>query len=587
MSAATLRGLIGTLVAARHAGGYRYDFPERVLRQFAGHCRREGYADGSIVKEAVEEFLYGRHLKASTIRREELVLRDLAEHARQFGWQAWAPPALTAVKKPHRPPPYVFSDEEIRRLFRVIDTQPLSENSNRALVDPVLFRVFYGTGLRLSEALGLELRDFDPARATLEIRDGKNHENRLVPVTGRLAATLESYIAAAHPCPEPGHKLFHTGDPSRPADKSTVYNRFRRYLADADIPHFPGGPHIHSLRHGFAVANLRRWAADGADLVVMLPYLSAYMGHADLRGTQYYLQLTADAHPEVAAMASARFGYVIPGPAAPARSPAVSRVSPAGGDLAGRWLSKFLTSHLAAERDVSAQTIASYRDAIRLLLTWFRDVQAIPPEKLRLADIDRARVLAFLDWLQAERGNSASTRNQRLAAIRSFIRYTAIERPEFLGQATQIIAIKQKKTPAADMGHLSGDEVKALLAEPDPATRRGLRDTVLLSTLYDTAARVQEICDLNTCDVRVARPMVVTLHGKGSKTRRVPLMDPTAQLIEDYLNRRAPHLGVGKDADPLFNGPATYPLDPLGRHQDPRQARPVPAPPRPRLRGRA
>jgi len=136
MSAATLGGLIDTLVAARHAGGYRYDFPERVLRQFAGHCRREGYADGSIVKEAVEEFLYGRHLKASTIRREEIVLRDLAEHVRQFGWRAWAPPALTAVKKPHRPPPYVFSDEEIRRLFHVIDTQPLSENSNRALVDP-------------------------------------------------------------------------------------------------------------------------------------------------------------------------------------------------------------------------------------------------------------------------------------------------------------------------------------------------------------------------------------------------------------------------------------------------------------------
>ena len=233
----------------------------------------------------------------------------------------------------------------------------------------------------------------------------------------------------------------------------------------------------------------------------------------------------------------------------------MSRPRPAGGDLAGRWLSRFLTSHLAAERDLSPQTIASYRDAIRLLLTWFRDVQATPPERLRLADIDRARVLAFLDWLQAERGNSAATRNQRLAAIKSFIRYTAIERPEFLGQATEIIAIKQKKTPAGDMGHLSGDEVKALLAEPDPATRRGQRDTVLLSTLYDTAARVQEICDLNTCDVRVARPMVVTLHGKGSKTRRVPVMDPTAQLLEDYLTRRAPHPGVGKDADPLFNGP--------------------------------
>jgi site-specific recombinase XerD len=238
----------------------------------------------------------------------------------------------------------------------------------------------------------------------------------------------------------------------------------------------------------------------------------------------------------------------------------VSRPSPTGADLtgrdlAGRWLSRFLTNHLAAERDLSPQTIASYRDAIRLLLTWFRDEQATPPERLHLTDIDRARVLAFLDWLQAERGNSAATRNQRLAAIKSFTRYAALERPEFLGQAAEIIAIRQKKTHAGDMAHLSGEEVKALLAEPDPSTGRGLRDMVLLSTLYDTAARVQEICDLNAGDVRTAHPTVVTLHSKGSKIRRVPLMDPTARLIQDYLSCRAPHPGLGKNADPLFHGP--------------------------------
>ena len=143
----------------------------------------------------------------------------------------------------------------------------------------------------------------------------------------------------------------------------------------------------------------------------------------------------------------------------------MSRVTPDRGELAGRWLSRFLTEHLAGERDLS-QTISSYRDAIKLLLTWFRDVQATPPEKLRLADLDRARMLAFLDWLQAERGNSPATRNQRLAVIKSLARYTAIERPEFLDHATQIIAVKQKKTPATDMGYLTGDEVKALLAAP-------------------------------------------------------------------------------------------------------------------------
>ena len=317
MNALTLGELIDTLVATRRAGGFRYGHQARVLGQFVEHCRQEGYADGSIIQEAVEEFLYGRHLKASTIRREEIVLRDLADHARQFGWPAWAPPRLTRVKTRHRPPPYVFSDEEIRRLFQAIDTQPLSEMSNRALVDPVLFRVLYATGLRLSEALNLQLADFDAARATLEVRDTKNHENRVVPVSLRLAGTLQGYLAAAHPNPEPAHHLFHTGDPAKLADKSTIYNRFRRYLADADIPHFaPGGPHIHSLRHGFAVANLRRWAADAADLTVMLPYLSEYMGHADLRGTQYYLRLTADAYPEVIAVSQARFGYVIPDPAA-------------------------------------------------------------------------------------------------------------------------------------------------------------------------------------------------------------------------------------------------------------------------------
>jgi len=179
----------------------------------------------------------------------------------------------------------------------------------------------------------------------------------------------------------------------------------------------------------------------------------------------------------------------------------VSRVNPARGDLAGRWLSKFLTDHLAADRDLSPQTIASYRDAIKLLLTWFRDVQATPPEKLRLADLDRARVLAFLDWLETERGNSAATRNQRLAVIKSLARYTAIERPEFLDQATQILAIKQKKTPPTDMGHLTGDEVKALLTEPDPATRRGLRDTVLLSTRRNPRSAPQ-----SSPTLAVARP---------------------------------------------------------------------------------
>jgi integrase/recombinase XerD len=171
-------------------------------------------------------------------------------------------------------------------------------------------------------------------------------------------------------------------------------------------------------------------------------------------------------------------------------------------DLAGRWLAKFFTDHLAGERAASPRTIASYRDAMKLLLTWFKDAEHIPPDRLRLADIDRTGVLRFLGWLEAERCCSAATRNQRLAVIKSFCRYTAVEQPDQLDQVTQVLAIRQKRTPAPDLGHLSGDEVKVLLAEPGAATARAVRDTALLALACDTAARVQELCDLDVADIR-------------------------------------------------------------------------------------
>lgn len=307
----TLLDLVAELVAVRHAGGYRFTIQERVLGQFADHCRREGYPGGSITKEAIDGFLYGRHLRSSTVRRNELALRQLADHAQACGWDAYIPAAITRVRVSHQPP-YVLTDDEVGRLFAAIDSQAMSSYSNKALVDPVLFRVLYGAGLRVSEALNLSLADVDSSAATLRIRDSKNGEGRTIPITSRLTHTLNAYIVAAHPAPESGDHVFYSRAADRPINQSTVYMRFRGYLADAGIPHFTGGPHPHSLRHGFAVANLRRWARDGSDLSVMLPYLACYMGHADLRGTQYYLRLTADAYPDVIAKAHIRFGYVIP-----------------------------------------------------------------------------------------------------------------------------------------------------------------------------------------------------------------------------------------------------------------------------------
>ena len=237
MPEATLQDLVAELAATRHAGGYRFKVPERVLRQFAGYCRREGYPDGSITQEAVDGFLYGRHLRASTIRRNELALRQLAGHARAAGWEAFTPAAAAQVRVRHQPP-YVFTDDEVRRLFTAIDSQPMSAFSNKAMVDPVLFRVLYGAGLRVSEALHLTLADADTRSGTLRIRDSKNGESRAVPVTARLATTLAGYITAAHPAPETSDHVFYSAAPGRSTSRPSTCGS----AATWPTPAFPASP---------------------------------------------------------------------------------------------------------------------------------------------------------------------------------------------------------------------------------------------------------------------------------------------------------------------------------------------------------
>ena len=175
--------------------------------------------------------------------------------------------------------------------------------------------MLYGAGLRVSEALNLTLPDVDTSAGTLRIRDSKNGQGRTVPITGRLTATLDAYIAAAHPAPE--HQ--------RPR---VLQHRCRQADQPGDrlhaVPRLPGRcrhPPLHRrsrTRTRCATASpsptCDAGPQHGADLAVMLPYLACYMGHADLRGTQYYLRLTADAYPEVMAKAQIRFGYVIPAP---------------------------------------------------------------------------------------------------------------------------------------------------------------------------------------------------------------------------------------------------------------------------------
>lgn len=215
------------------------------------------------------------------------------------------------------------------------------------------------------------------------------------------------------------------------------------------------------------------------------------------------------------------------------------------------FLRRFLTTYLAGLRGCSPNTIASYRDTFKLLIGYYQQERSITPGKLTLEVIDAAAITEFLDWLQVARGNSTSTRNQRMAAIDSFFTWMQAQDPARMACYQDILAIPTKKHDHPAINHLTVEQTRLLLAAPDRATRAGRRDVTLLATLYDTAARVQEFADLRIRDLRLDAPALVALTGKGRKTRRIPLANNTTALLNAYLTEQRLD-GPGHDDHPVF-----------------------------------
>ena len=198
-------------------------------------------------------------------------------------------------------------------------------------------------------------------------------------------------------------------------------------------------------------------------------------------------------------------------------------------------MTKYLSSYLPGQRNASPNTIFSYRDTFKLLLRFAENECGIRPERLTFASIDVTFVERFLDWVESSQGCSISTRNLRLAAIRSFFRYLQREKPELLAQCQQVLSIESKSTSKPLVNYLSVDAVRYILAAPDISAPYGLRDAAVLSLLYESGARVSEIASLNVMDVRVSPPAVVTMMGKRRKARQCPLSATIAENLSLYL----------------------------------------------------
>jgi integrase/recombinase XerD len=214
-------------------------------------------------------------------------------------------------------------------------------------------------------------------------------------------------------------------------------------------------------------------------------------------------------------------------------------------------LRRFLTDHLAGLRGCSPNTIGSYRDTFKLLIVYLRDERQVPPERLTHELIDTTVITAFLAWLRTERHNTPSTCNQRLAAISSFYRWLQTQDPTRMACCQDILQIPSSKHDQPTIAHLTVEQTRQLLALPDRSTRQGRRDATLLATLYDTAARVQELADLTVRDIRLEDPAIVALTGKGRKTRHVPIDPNTTALLAAYLAERGLDR-PGRDDHPVF-----------------------------------
>jgi len=152
-----------------------------------------------------------------------------------------------------------------------------------------------------------------------------------------------------------------------------------------------------------------------------------------------------------------------------------------------------------------------------------------------MKSITKASVVEFLDWLQSERKCSDSTRNMRLAALHSFFKYVQYQNPDNLYEYQDIMSIKVKKARKKPLNYLTVEGIKLLLEQPDITTKRGRRDLTLLSLMYDTGARVQEMTDLTPSVIHLDKPNSIQITGKGNKTRIVPLLEEQVKILRNYL----------------------------------------------------
>lgn len=212
----------------------------------------------------------------------------------------------------------------------------------------------------------------------------------------------------------------------------------------------------------------------------------------------------------------------------------------------------YLKIYLPKQRKLSPNTIRSYRQTLEMLVDFIKEMKQVPLGDVTFEMFTAQAILAYLDYLEAERGCSVSTRNNRLAAIRAFLKFSAARDVTTVVQLNELkkVPVKKPNTVKA-INYMAMEAVTAITEQADDTTPKGLRDRFFMLLMYDTGARLQEMIDIRFCDIRFSKTSTVTLRGKGSKIRSVPLMDITMEYLKNYIAAFHENIPPASEA-PLF-----------------------------------
>lgn len=306
---------IQNYITQKRALGMKYDKESKIFYELDRFILANSVDTPVFSKELVEAWTAHRSNEKRKNQRYRLnFTKRFIFYLLQNGYSAYMPTVKITTRDDREFVPYIFSKEELAKLFAFFDNMPSSRQYPHGhLVIPLLFRTLVCCGLRVSEVTKLKVGDVDLERGVLLIMEAKNDKRRYVPLSESLWLAYRDYACFVHANADLDKPFFPNARNNFHSTNS-IYSFFREALWHCQIPHRGRGygPRVHDLRHTFAVHCMRKFENDGKDIVLSLPYLSLYMGHCNMNQTQKYLRLVADCYPEVLEKQCGYLGETIP-----------------------------------------------------------------------------------------------------------------------------------------------------------------------------------------------------------------------------------------------------------------------------------